>query len=160
MTALRQQFLALLQSRGISRHTQTMYVRAVRQLAEFSNLSPDQLSDEQIQHYLRHLREGKRLAEGTIMQLLCGIKLVYTQILKRRWTPISQTSSQPKPPRTSHFPTALRQRFIEDLQLQGLSARTQQAYARTVRQLADHVKKSPADITEEELRQYFPHVNM
>lgn len=39
-----------------------------------------------------------------------------------------------------------------------MSARTQHAYARTVRQLADHFRKSPADSSEEELRQYFLHV--
>ena len=158
MTALRQRFIELLHARGISSHTQTMYVRAVRQLAEYYHRSPDQLSDEQIHQYLRYLSEGKQLAEGTVMQLLCGIKLFYTQILERRWTPFSQHSAQAKTPPASHFPAELRQRFVEDLQLQGLSARTQQAYVRTVRQLADHYQKSPAEISEEELRQYFLHV--
>ncbi len=54
--------------------------------------------------------------------------------------------------------TALRQRFIDDLQLQGMSARTQQAYVRAVRQFAEHYGKSPDVITEEELRQYFLYV--
>src|SRR5438552_14601916 len=49
----------------------------------------------------------------------------------------------------------LRQRMIECLQLRGLSARTQESYVRAVRQLAEHYHKSPALITEEELRQYF-----
>ena len=51
--------------------------------------------------------------------------------------------------------TELRQRMIECLQLRGLSERTQEAYVRAVRQLAEHYHKSPALITEEELRQYF-----
>jgi site-specific recombinase XerD len=51
--------------------------------------------------------------------------------------------------------TPLRQRMIEDLQLRGLSERTQEIYVRAVRQLADHDHKSPAQITEEELRDYF-----
>ena len=50
--------------------------------------------------------------------------------------------------------TALRQRYIEDLQLRGLSARTQDSYVRVVRQLAEHYGKSPEVISEEELRQY------
>jgi site-specific recombinase XerD len=54
--------------------------------------------------------------------------------------------------------TALRQRFLEDLQLQGMAARTQQAYVRTVRMLVEHVGKSPEGITEEDLRQYFLYV--
>ena len=51
--------------------------------------------------------------------------------------------------------THLRQRMIEDLQLRGLSEKTQKAYVRAVRQLAEHYVKSPDQITEEELRQYF-----
>ena len=51
--------------------------------------------------------------------------------------------------------TPLRQRMIEDLQLRGFSERTQEMYVRAVRQLADHYHKSPAQITEEELRDYF-----
>ena len=51
--------------------------------------------------------------------------------------------------------TPLQQRMLEDLQLRGLSERTQEAYIRAVRQLAEHYHTSPARITEEELRQYF-----
>ena len=51
--------------------------------------------------------------------------------------------------------TELRKRMIECLQLRGLTARTQEAYVRAVRQLATHYHKSPDLLTEEELRQYF-----
>jgi integrase/recombinase XerD len=51
--------------------------------------------------------------------------------------------------------TPLRQRMMEDLQLRGLSAKTQDTYLRAVRQLAEHYHKSPDLITEEELRLYF-----
>ena len=51
--------------------------------------------------------------------------------------------------------TPLRQRMMEDLQLRGLSAKTQDSYLRAVRQLAEHYRKSPDLITEEELRLYF-----
>jgi integrase/recombinase XerD len=54
--------------------------------------------------------------------------------------------------------TELRKRMIESLQLRGLSERTQEAYVRAVRQLADHYHKSPDLISEEELRQYFLHI--
>jgi site-specific recombinase XerD len=54
--------------------------------------------------------------------------------------------------------TVLRQRFLEDLQLQGMAERTQQAYVRTVRMLVEHVGKTPETITEEDLRQYFLYV--
>jgi integrase/recombinase XerD len=51
--------------------------------------------------------------------------------------------------------TPLRQRMLEDMQLRGLSARTQECYARAVRQLAEHYHRSPDHLTEEDLRQYF-----
>lgn len=51
--------------------------------------------------------------------------------------------------------TPLRQRMIENMQLRGLSARTQGAYVLAVRQLAEHYHRSPDQITEEDLRQYF-----
>ncbi len=51
--------------------------------------------------------------------------------------------------------TPLRQRMLEDMQLRGLSPKTQHAYLHAVHQLAEHYHKSPAQITEEELRQYF-----
>src|SRR5438552_10805225 len=54
--------------------------------------------------------------------------------------------------------TELRQRMIESLQLRGMSERTQEAYVRAVRQLAQHYHKSPDLVTEEELRQYFLYI--
>ena len=49
----------------------------------------------------------------------------------------------------------LRQRMIEDLQLRGLSERTQDMSVRAVRPLAEHDHKSPDRLTEEALRDYF-----
>jgi len=51
--------------------------------------------------------------------------------------------------------TILRQKMIEDMQLRGFASRTQEAYLNAVRQLAKHYRKSPDQIEEEELRQYF-----
>ena len=51
--------------------------------------------------------------------------------------------------------TKLRKRMIEDMQLRGLSEKTQESYLRSVRQLAEHYHKVPDQISEDELRQYF-----
>jgi integrase/recombinase XerD len=51
--------------------------------------------------------------------------------------------------------TRLRQRMVEDMQLRGLSARTQGSYVAAVRQLAEHYHRSPDQLTEEDLREYF-----
>jgi integrase/recombinase XerD len=60
--------------------------------------------------------------------------------------------------RTTTRTTELRQRMIAELQLAGLSERTQEAYVRAVRQLAEHVGRSPDQITEAELCDYFLYV--
>ncbi|NCC36039.1 MAG: integrase [Chloroflexia bacterium] len=51
--------------------------------------------------------------------------------------------------------TPLRRRMIEDMQLRGLSERTQETSTRAVRQLAEHDGVSPDQLTEEEVRQSF-----
>ena len=51
--------------------------------------------------------------------------------------------------------TPLRQKMMEDLQLHGLSGKTQDLYVLAVQQLAEHYHKSPDQITEAELRAYF-----
>jgi site-specific recombinase XerD len=48
--------------------------------------------------------------------------------------------------------------MIEDLQLRGCSQSTQKAYVWAVQKLARHYKKSPALVTEQELRAYFLHL--
>jgi integrase len=54
--------------------------------------------------------------------------------------------------------TILRERMLQDMQLRGFSERTQECYLRSVRLLAQHFKKPPDQITEEELRNYFLYV--
>jgi hypothetical protein len=51
--------------------------------------------------------------------------------------------------------TDMRKRFIEDMQLKGMSERTIEMYVRAVRQLVEYYRKSPDTISDEELRQYF-----
>src|SRR5947199_7988657 len=51
--------------------------------------------------------------------------------------------------------TPLRQRMTEDMQLAGYSSKTQQAYVGAVRQLFPYFNCNPAQLSEEQLRQYF-----
>lgn len=50
--------------------------------------------------------------------------------------------------------TPLRQRMLDDMQLHGFTAKTQDAYVRAVKQLAEYYHQSPELISEEQLRQY------
>ena len=56
--------------------------------------------------------------------------------------------------------TPLRKQMLEDLQLKGYSPSTQDSYVRGVERLAKYYKKSPALITEEELRDYFLYMKL
>jgi integrase/recombinase XerD len=49
----------------------------------------------------------------------------------------------------------LRQRFIEDMRLAGLSARTQEAYVHAVARLLEWVGKPPLRVAEEDVRRHF-----
>ncbi len=51
--------------------------------------------------------------------------------------------------------TALRRRLLEDLQLRGLAPRTQQGSLEAVKHLAQHDRRAPDHMSEEELRHYF-----
>ena len=50
--------------------------------------------------------------------------------------------------------TSLRQRMLEDMQVRGLSPRTQQTYVETVARFARHCGRSPAGLGLEEIRAY------
>jgi integrase/recombinase XerD len=57
-----------------------------------------------------------------------------------------------------HRTTPLRQRMLQDLQLAGLSERTQEAYLRAVRQLAGHFHIPPDRLSEPQVRDYLLHL--
>lgn len=54
--------------------------------------------------------------------------------------------------------TELRRRMIEDMQLHGLSNGTRDAYVRAVRILAEHYRRSPDRLTEDQIRGFFLHL--
>ena len=72
---------------------------------------------------------------------------------------MSNASSNHLPnPRGRFFPSALRQRMAEDLQLTGKAKRTQIGYLRAARQLSDFAQCSPDKVTETQVRQFFLHL--
>src|SRR3972149_3681177 len=86
MTPLRQRLIDDLQLRGYADRTVEAYVRAVVQLARFYHAAPDQLTEEQVRHYLLHLTTVQKVARGTHTIALCGLKFFYQHTLGREWT--------------------------------------------------------------------------
>jgi site-specific recombinase XerD len=60
-----------------------------------------------------------------------------------------------KPAHSKYFHGPLYDKMAEDLHLTGKAQRTVHGYLRAVRQLADHYRQSPEQISEAELRRYF-----
>lgn len=83
MTPLRQQMIADMQLRGLSANTQRAYLGAVTQLATYYGQSPANLSEDQIQSYLLHLIEERKLSWNTTNQALFAFRFLYCTTLHR-----------------------------------------------------------------------------
>ena len=70
--------------RGRSAHTRRAYLRAVADLAKYYHRSPDELSDREVQQYLCHLIEERRLASATCRQTVCALRFFYEVTLGRK----------------------------------------------------------------------------
>lgn len=76
------QFFNYMTLQRFSPHTQKNYFLAVKGLTRFYNQPPDSVSEEQIQKYLLYLIKEKKLAWGSINNILCGISCFCKNILK------------------------------------------------------------------------------
>lgn len=103
MTHLRQRMIEDLQLRGLSKRTQVVYVRAVRQLAEHYGKSPDQISEEELRQYFLYLKNVKQASRSTITVALCAIKFLYEHTLQREWPTLTLI----RPPRERKLPIIL-----------------------------------------------------
>jgi site-specific recombinase XerD len=74
-----------MQLRGLAPKTQDAYLRAVRQLAEHYNKSPDQVSEEELRDYFLFLKNEKKASRSACTIALCGIKFFYEYTLRRQW---------------------------------------------------------------------------
>ena len=80
-----QKSIKALQLAGLSDRTQQCYTRSVRQLVEFYKLSPDKISEEQLQDYFLHRRNTNKWAAATLRIAQSGIKFYFINVLKRDW---------------------------------------------------------------------------
>lgn len=79
---LRTQFINFMTLQRLSPHTKRNYLRAVKGLAEYYNQSPDLLTNDQIQDYLRYLLEDCKLSWGTCNNYFSGILSFYRNVCK------------------------------------------------------------------------------
>lgn len=81
-TDLRTKFNNYMTLQRLSPHTKRSYIRAVKGLATFYNKSPDKLTNDQIQEYLRYLLEDCKLSWGTCNNYFSGIVSFYRNVCK------------------------------------------------------------------------------
>ena len=65
MSALRQQMQADMVLRGLAYRTQQTYIESVARFAKFYGRSPDQITQEEVQRYLLHLLQERKLAHSS-----------------------------------------------------------------------------------------------
>jgi integrase/recombinase XerD len=86
MTDLFNRFNEDLQLKGLSERTIDMYVRAVKQLTNHYQKSPEKISDEELRRYFLYNKNVRHWSRVASTICLCGIKYFYTLTLRRQWT--------------------------------------------------------------------------
>ena len=83
MGALRKQMDGDLVVRGMAVRTREAYLGAVAGLAKYYGRSPDQVTEQEVQKYLLHLIEERKLAWSSCNIAAQGLKFFYRVTLKR-----------------------------------------------------------------------------
>jgi integrase/recombinase XerD len=83
MGALRKQMDGDLVVRGMSVRTREAYLRAVAGLAKYYGRRPDRVTEQEVQNYLVHLIEERKLAWSSCNVAVHGLRFFYRVTLKR-----------------------------------------------------------------------------
>jgi len=103
MTELKKRMIEDLQLRDMSERTQEMYVRSVRQLAEYYKESPEQITEEELRKYFLYNKNIQKWSRTTRTIAICAIKFFFTYTLKKDWT----TFELVRPPKEKTLPSIL-----------------------------------------------------
>ena len=85
MSELRNRMLRDMQLAGLVEGTRYQYLRAVRQLTAYYMVSPDRLSERQVEQYLLYVRDELGVAKGTFEPIVAGLKFFYLTTLGYDW---------------------------------------------------------------------------
>ena len=111
MTALRQQMENDMVLRGMAVRTRQSYIEAVRGLAKFYRRRPDAISVEEVQGYLLHLLQERRLSYSTCNLVTNGLRFFYRITLGQNETEFCL----PRPRVPQRLPEILSREEIERL---------------------------------------------
>ncbi len=85
MSELRNRMVQDLKLAGLVEGTAREYLRAVRQLTAYYMVSPDRLTERQVQDYILYVRDELGIAKGTFAPLFAGLKFFYLNTLGYDW---------------------------------------------------------------------------
>ena len=85
MSPLEQQMIEDMQLRDYATNTQELYARAVRQLADYWNKPPDQISESELRTYFLYLTNEKEASDSSRAIAFCGIRFFYEQTLRQEY---------------------------------------------------------------------------
>jgi len=85
MSELRNRMIRDMQLAGLVEGTRREYLRAVRQLAAYDMVSPDRLSERNVEDYLLYVRDELGVAKGTFAPIFTGFKFFYLNTLGYDW---------------------------------------------------------------------------
>lgn len=86
MSPLRQRMLEDMQLRNFSAETQRSYVHYVAEFAQYYNISPDQLSLDDIRAYHLYLIQQRQLSPSSINTFISAVKFLYIVTLEMPWS--------------------------------------------------------------------------
>ena len=84
MSPLRKQMEADMAVRGLAYRTRETYVQSVAKLAKFYRRRPDQISETEVQRYLLHLLQERKLAHSSCNVMVSALEFFYRVTLHRR----------------------------------------------------------------------------
>ena len=83
MSHLRQRMQDRMDLRGLADSTQYSYMRWITKLAGFHHISPDLLSDDQLQAFMLYLINTRRLSSSSCRQAIHSMRFFYTNVVGR-----------------------------------------------------------------------------
>jgi len=85
MSKLSEEMERRMRLRGLSPKTIKTYIAEVRQFTRYYGKSPDFLGDTEVQNYLSHLIEKRKLSRGKVICAHAGLRFFFEKTLERPW---------------------------------------------------------------------------
>ena len=88
---------------GLAPKTQAVYLRAVRQLAEYCQKSPDEIDEEELRQFFLYLVTVKQVSRSTWLVTLSGVRFFYKHTIRKEWPTLKLI----RPPKERKLPVVL-----------------------------------------------------